>query len=122
VLKVRGGRLVFTSGVWLMVYVLCVFFVASFIVFEVLDVDGSEIPKYPTKIDVRLADPPHDDLKRAWLQGPIKVWMGPRVVEPLQPVRPDPGMTAASAPTQPVREVRVTLPRAALSEPPPPAA
>jgi len=55
------------SGIWRSIYVLCVVFVCSFILFEVLDVDGS---------DFRRADAdrrpgcraPHDEIKRTLLQ------------------------------------------------------
>lgn len=101
-----------------MLYVLCVFFVASFIFFEVLDVDGSDFPTRPAKLDVRLADPPHDDIKRTWFHGSLGIWTGHTVVEVRQP-EPDRGKTASPSPAEPRREHRAALPRAALSDVPP---
>ena len=114
----RAGFLL-ASGVWLTFYVVCVLLVTSFIFFEVLDVDGSDFPTYPTKIAVRLADPPHDDIKRMWLQGPVKLWTGPGVLEVRQPERRDRDMTVPQSPVELVRECWAALPRAALSDVPP---
>ena len=56
------------SRTWLSIYVLCVIFVCSFILFEVLDVDGSDFPTGPSPTAVRTAEPPHDEIKRTLLQ------------------------------------------------------
>jgi len=56
------------SGIWRSIYVLCVVFVCSFILFEVLDVDGSDFPTGLTPTAVRAAEPPHDEIKRTLLQ------------------------------------------------------
>ena len=56
------------SGIWRSIYVLCVIFVCSFILFEVLDVDGSDFPTGPTPTAVRTAEPSHDEIKRTPLQ------------------------------------------------------
>jgi hypothetical protein len=50
---------------WLAVYSVCLIFVASFILFEVLDVDGSDFPRPLSRVltIVKLAEPPQE-LKR----------------------------------------------------------
>src|SRR5712691_7451979 len=119
VLRMRRTGFVLASGVWLTLYVVCVLLVTSFIFFEVLDVDGSDFPTHPAKMAVRLAEPPHDDIKRMWLQGPVKIWTGPDVLEVRQPERRDSEVPASPSPLEPVRKYRVALPRAALSDVPP---
>lgn len=63
------------STLALAVYVVCLLLVVSFILFEVLDVDGSDFPT-PTHqaTTIRLVDPPHD-VKRAHLQAVADGWM-----------------------------------------------
>jgi hypothetical protein len=68
---------------------------------------------------VRLADPPHDEIKRMWLQGPVKIWTGPDVLEVRQPERCDSDVPASPSPVELVRECHAALPRAALSDVPP---
>ena len=107
------------SGVWLTLYVVCVLFVGSFIFFEILDVDGSDFPTHPAKMAVRVADPPHDDIKRMWLHGPVKIWTGAAVLEVRQPERRDSDVPTLSSPVELVRECWAALPRASLSDLPP---
>ena len=69
--RLRDMRLRFAfgcSGIWLSIYVLCVVFVFSFVLFELLDVDGSDFPTGPAPTAVRTAEPPHDEIKRTPLQ------------------------------------------------------
>ncbi len=119
VLMVRRAGFVLASGVWLTLYVVCVLLVTSFIFFEVLDVDGSDFPTHPAKMAVRLAAPPHDEIKRMWLQGPVKIWTGPDVLEVRQPERRDSDVPTLPSPVELVRECHAALPRAALSDVPP---
>ena len=118
-LKLRGSRLILASGAWLTIYVFCVLMVASFIFFEVLDVDGSDFPTHPTQMAVRPAEAHHDDIKRLWLLQPVKVWTAPAILEIHRPDRSDRGLPAADSPRQPIRERRAALPRAALADVPP---
>jgi hypothetical protein len=122
VLKLRGSRLLLASGVWLTIYVVCVLVVASFIFFEVLDVDGSDFPTHRAKMAVRLAEPPHDDIKRMWLSSPVRIWRGAALLEIRQPERRDRDVPAVELLPKPVREPRAALPRAALADVPPSAA
>lgn len=117
-LKLRGSRLLLASGVWLTIYVVCVLVVASFIFFEVLDVDGSDFPTHPAKMAARLAEPQHDDVKRMWLHGTVGIWRGAALLEIRQPERRDPDVPAVALTPKPLREPRAALPRAALSDTP----
>lgn len=118
-LTLRGSRLVLASGAWLTIYVFCMLMVASFIFFEVLDVDGSDFPTHPTQMAVRLAESHHDDLKRLWLQQPVKIRTGDAILEMERPERSDRDAPAMASPRQPIRQHRAALPRAALVDVPP---
>ena len=118
-LKLRGSRLILASGVWLTIYVFCMLMVASFIFFEVLDVDGSDFPTHPTQMEARLAEAHHDDIKRLWLQQPVKIWTDPATLELQRPERSDRDAPAVMSPRQPIRKHRAALPRAALVDVPP---
>ena len=63
------------ATLWLVTYVICIGLVCSFILFEVLDVDGSDFPSPPTTTTpIKLAEPAHE-IKRALLSGPAQLWM-----------------------------------------------
>src|SRR5207244_5294268 len=60
---------------WLATYVVCIGLVCSFILFEVLDIDGSDFPTPPTTTTpIKLAEPAHE-IKRALVSGPAQLWM-----------------------------------------------
>ena len=118
-LTLRGSRLVLASGAWLTLYLFCVVMVASFIFFEVLDVDGSDFPTHPTQMAARPAEAHHDDIKRLWLQQPVKIWTDPGGLEMARPERSDRDVPAAASPRHPIRQHRAALPRAALVDVPP---
>ena len=118
-LRLRGSRLVLASGAWLTIYVFCMLMVASFIFFEVLDVDGSDFPTHPTQMEARLAEAHHDDIKRLWFQQPVKIWTDPATPEIERPERSDREAPAVMSPRQPIRKHRAALPRAALLDVPP---
>src|SRR5712691_9420696 len=119
VLMMRRAGFLLASGVWLTFYVVCVLLVTSFIFFEVLDVDGSDFPTHPTKMAVRLPESHHDDLKRLWLQQPVKIWTGDAILEIERPERSDRDVPAMASPRPPIRQHRAALPRAALVDVPP---
>lgn len=98
--------------------------VFSFILFEVLDIDGSAFPARPTPAAVRVdqADPPYE-IRRTSLQGPVHIWMN--VSDPFvgrwgEAVRArDTAVFSASPLGAPhAHGYRVTLPRACLEGPP----
>ena len=65
-------RLVRTRGTpgWLALYVLGLLCVIFFVLFEVLDVDGSDFDYAPSRLSIKLAEAGHDDdIKRFSLGG-----------------------------------------------------
>src|SRR5215471_11528032 len=56
------------ATVWLATYVVCIGLVCSFILFEVLDIDGSDFPTPPSTLatPIKLAEPAHE-IKRSLL-------------------------------------------------------
>ena len=112
----------FVAFLWLATYVVCIGLVCSFILFEVLDIDGSDFPALPSNVatPIKLAEPPHE-IKRALLSGPPQLWvllpfmivlfeatqlrcLGARAVAPFQP-----GPRGR-------RGLRMILPRASLAD------
>jgi hypothetical protein len=116
VLTWRGARLVLASSVWLTIYVLCMLMVASFIFFEVLDVDGSDFPTAPSQMDARLAEAHHDEIKRLWQ--PLKIWADTATPEIQGVDRAESETPVLASPRPPIRRYRAALPRSGLSEPP----
>jgi len=55
------------TRIFLAAYLAVVALVCSFILFEVLDIDGSDFLPLTTAVDARLVESHHDDLKRAIL-------------------------------------------------------
>jgi len=119
VLRFRGARLLLASSAWLTIYVFCVLVVASFIFFEVLDVDGSDFPKNPTQMAARLSESHHDDIKRLWREQPVKVWTAVAALEIQGLARSDRDLPAEPPPQRPIRRHHQVLPRAALGDVPP---
>jgi hypothetical protein len=120
---VRRSRLGRASTVLLAVYLACVALVFSFILFEVLDIDGSDFPMAP----MRTVTPPHPaetshDIKRAHLAG-----HGPLAIDLVAPdaggvnlalrVQRANGFTASVSSAPASRAYRVTLARSSLADP-----
>ena len=63
------------AALWLTTYVVCIGLVCSFILFEVLDIDGSDFPAPLSNLatPIKLAEPPHE-IKRAFLSGSAQFW------------------------------------------------
>jgi len=75
------SRHVFRSSFALAVYLVCTALVCSFIVFEVLDVEGSDRPSRPTEaMTVPLPEALHD-IKRASLKGATLLWTDPAAAD-----------------------------------------
>jgi hypothetical protein len=111
------------ATLWLVTYVICMGLVCSFILFEVLDVDGSDFPAPPTTTPIKLAEPAHE-IKRALLSGPAQLWMLLSVVVlVIETVRLRPAGVPVVAVAQPGprgrRGPRLVLPRASLADPAP---
>src|SRR5262249_28558606 len=63
------------ATVWLAAYVVCIGLVCSFILFEVLDIDGSDFPPPPSTLatPIKLAEPAHE-IKRSLLSAGAQLW------------------------------------------------
>ena len=118
-MKLRGARLLLASSAWLTIYVFCLLVVASFIFFEVLDVDGSDFPKSAAQMAARLAESHHDDMKRLWLQQPFKIWTNATTLEVRRPEPSDRDVRPLASLPRPLRQHRPLLPRSALTDVPP---
>ena len=108
------------SALGLGIYSLCVVFVFSFLLFEVLDVDGSDFPVTATQAVA--AEAPHTDVRRLHVDfsrdmivPPVPPFLG----TPLVIVAP-PSMIVRGAPFVVVVPARYhrALPRVALDRPP----
>ena len=111
--------------VWLAAYVICIALVCSFILFEVLDIDGSDFPAPPSNVStpIKLAEPPHE-IKRALLAGSAQLWMLlPALIVLLETARLGRLRAPARVALQPGprgrRGLRIALPRASLADPAP---
>lgn len=113
------------SGFGLAIYLVCTALVFSFIVFEVLDVDGSDFPgRHATAATTATLSEAAHDIRRAFLKGPAPVWMdawAPFAGRSAARVRlPHAPAAQSSPPAIPHAHCpRVTLPRACLVDAPP---
>ena len=117
-------QLAFRSARWprllLAIYLACLGLVCSFILFEVLDVDGSDFMPLNT-VAVKLSESHQDDLKRVVLAA-LAVSLG--ICAPLtaQVIAFSARMERAAAPAlppfAPTSATRALLPRAALADAP----
>ena len=110
------------AAVWLATYVVCIGLVCSFILFEVLDIDGSDFPTPPSTVatPIKLAESSHE-IKRALLGGPPIVWSVVAVVvillESARIRRPGARPRVLSQPgPRGRRGLRMALPRASLAD------
>jgi len=114
--RARGTRL------WLALYAVGLVCVLSFVFFEVLDVDGSDFERIPSKVAIKVAETPHEALKRGALGHG-----GPPVAPPLVAFVTDPPRPAATlaggrqrpVPARSVSSAGAALPRSRLSDVPP---
>jgi hypothetical protein len=107
---------------WLTTYVVCIGLVCSFILFEVLDIDGSDFPAPPSNVatPIKLAEPPHE-IKRALLSGPAQAWaLLPFLIVLVEAAQLQRLGAPVGAPSQPGprgrRGLRIALPRASLAD------
>ena len=122
----RHSRHILGSGLALAIYVVCTVVVLSFIVFEVLDVDGSDFPGRHTMAatPATLSEAAHD-VRRAFLKGPasvriidVAVLFAGRSAEPLR-TQPRAACQVSLPVPSHAHGTRVTLPRASLPAAPP---
>src|SRR5262249_45321808 len=109
------------ATVWLATYVVCIGLVCSFILFEVLDIDGSDFPAPPSTLapPIKLAEPAHE-IKRSLSAG-AQLWVmvavvivlleGARLFRPEARWRVPPPRGFHGW-----RRLRLSLPRASLSD------
>ena len=114
--RARGTR------VWLALYALGLLCVLSFVLFEVLDVDGSDFDHTPSKVAIKLGETPHEALRRGVLGHGVAALPRPAVTEHV--VVPASNAAEAPRPCSPpahrsVTRTRATLPRSLLSDIPP---
>lgn len=109
------------ATLWLATYVICIGLVCSFILFEVLDIDGSDFPAPPTTAatPIKLAEPAHE-IKRALLPGAPQFWaLLPVLIVLLESAALRRVGAPVRAPSQPGprgrRGLRIALPRASLA-------
>jgi len=110
------------ATVWLAAYVVCIGLVCSFILFEVLDIDGSDFPTPPSTLatPIKLAEPAHE-IKRSLLSAGAQLWAvvtviivlleGARLRRPQTRRRMPPPSGFRGR-----RRLRLSLPRASLSD------
>jgi hypothetical protein len=110
------------AALWLATYVVCIGLVCSFILFEVLDIDGSDFPAPPSNLatPIKLAEPAHE-IKRTLLSGAAQLWTVVAIVIVLmESARLRQPGTRLRAPLQPGprgrRGLRMALPRASLAD------
>ena len=110
------------ATLWLATYVVCIGLVCSFILFEVLDIDGSDFPAPPSNVatPIKLAEPPHE-IKRALLGAPPQFWaLLPVVIFLVESAGLRRLGTPPRVPSQPGprgrRGLRIALPRASLAD------
>ena len=115
------------SALWTVAYVASLCLVLSFVLFEVLDVDGSDfVVPFRTEVTIKLAEP-SDDIRRDYLElvelelvelpsiapPPAAVGVALHWLERLQHAPSLPGSRAAQVRS---RNSRTTLPRASLDD------
>ena len=110
------------ATLWLLTYVICIGLVCSFILFEVLDVDGSDFPAPTSNLatPIKLAEPPHE-IKRALLTAPAQFWaLLPIALVLLEAAdlkrRGAPPRVSLQPGPRGRRGLRIALPRASLAD------
>ncbi len=118
------SALVRTRGtpLWLALYALGLLCVLSFVLFEVLDVDGSDFDLTPSKVAIKLGETPHEALRRGVLGHGGVALASPLVTEiVVAPASVTLRVSRAHRPPpyRSVTRARVALPRSLLSDIPP---
>jgi len=109
------------SALWTLAHVACLYLVLSFVLFEVLDVDGSEfaIP-LSTELTINLADPP-EEICRSYLElAGLPSMLAPAAVDArlcgLERLARVPSLSDSRFSRVLSRDSRTTLPRASLDD------
>jgi hypothetical protein len=107
---------------WLVLYGLVLLCVLSFVLFEVLDVDGSEFQATSSRVAIKAAEAPPEALRRgvaglgvATVAAPLVTGLAAPSASAVDGPRPP----RRGRPVRPVVSARAALPRALLSDVPP---
>jgi len=111
-------------NLWLLAYVLSVALVLSFVLFEVLDIDGSDMSA-PVTRDVMRVEPPETshDIRRASLQSAPSSWLdwfalvADGLRERSAPVQQIPAFRSFPRRSPDAQNHRIILPGASLEDP-----
>jgi hypothetical protein len=110
------------TPLWIGLYALGLLCVFSFVLFEVLDVDGSDFDLTPSKVAIKLGETPHEALRRGVLGHGVVALASPLLTE----VAVLPADVTARArhghrprPIRSVAAARAALARSLLSDVPP---
>jgi hypothetical protein len=117
---VRAHTILGRSALGIAIYSLCVVFVCSFILFEVLDVDGSDFPSAATQAVA--AETPHADARRLHMDAVRDIVVppiSPALCEPLRAVIASYDIAGVPPVPVPPGSQHRQLPRASLSDIPP---
>jgi hypothetical protein len=107
-------RLVRARGTppWLAVYALGLLCVFSFVLFEILDVDGSDFARGSSRVSIKPAEGEHGDVRRIALPVP---GAGAVAVATVAVLRPPPAATRRRDAVRPVPSPLARIPRASLA-------
>jgi hypothetical protein len=110
------------TPLWLALYAVSLLCVVSFVLFEVLDVDGSDFQPTTSKVAIKVAEAPHEALRRGFLghgAATLPVPVVTAVGVPPASARAGARPGHRPAPARAVPSSRAALPRALLSDVPP---
>jgi len=102
----------------LVLYLAAVALACSFILFEVLDIDGSDFQPLAPLLEARPAESHHDDVKRAILAVAVTALLSAPLASAVTPLRRPQRAAATASCFTPLLDAHVLLPRATLSDGP----
>jgi hypothetical protein len=116
-------RPIHCSKFWRATYIVCMLLVFSYILFDVLDLDGSDFPRprAPVERNVVVAEVPKE-IKQAYLPDRTELWVDRSVLVPTMSgesvhVRLTRGLTFSPLDSVRTRGYRIALPRSSPSDP-----
>src|SRR5215467_8783797 len=116
-------RPIHCSRFWRAIYIVCMLVVFSYILFDVLDLDGSDFPRprAPVERNVVVAEVPKE-IKQAYLSERTELWVDHSVLVPATPdesvhVRLTRMLTFSPLESARTRGYRIALPRSSPSDP-----
>ena len=112
-----------SSGFWRAIYIVCMLLVFSYILFDVLDLDGSDFPRPrgPVERNVVVAELPKE-IKQAYLPDRTELWVDHSVLVPAMSgesvhVWLTRALTFSPLDSARTRGYRIALPRSSPSDP-----